>query len=156
MNANKFASILISLASLVAGCTTPTAPVVEQGQPISSNPDLSRYVHIELYSQIAGPAELPLQMRSKFVVSNAQFEVSQLDGRLVGRLHVQPEACRDDPNPYCERRFTINGRLQAMNTNLSCIVPVRNDSNVAYWTQTLSGVCQSPYGRAYTLQMFAR
>lgn len=95
-------------------------------------------------------------MRSKFLVGSAQFEVHQFDGSLVGRLHVQPETCRDDPDPYCERHFTISGRLQALGANLSCIVPVRNDANVGYWSQALSGLCRSQYGRAYTLQMFAR
>jgi hypothetical protein len=156
MRISKFSCPLIFLATLLAGCTTSPAPVVPHGQPISSTPDLSPYAHIELYAQNAGSAEPPLQMRSKFLVGSAQFEVSQLDGSPVGRLHVQPEACRDDPSPYCERRFTISGRLQAMNANLSCIVQVRNDSNVAYWSQTLSGLCQSQYGRVYTLQMFAR
>lgn len=156
MKIKRISYLLFFLATLVAGCTTPPAPAVAHGQPISSTPDLSPYAHIELYAQNAGPAERPLQLQSKFLVGSAQFEVSQLDGSPVGRLHVQPEACRDDPNPYCERRFTISGRLQAMSANLSCIVSVRNDANVAYWSQTLSGLCQSQYGRAYTLQMFAR
>ena len=156
MRISKLSYPLILLAVWLAGCATPPAPAVAPGQQISSTPDLSPYAHIELYAQNAGPAEQPLQMRSKFLVGSAQFEVSQLDGRPAGRLHVQPEACRDDPNPYCERRFTINGRLQAMGANLSCIVPVRNDANLAYWSQTLSGLCQNQYGRAYTLQMSTR
>ena len=69
---------------------------------------------------------------------------------------MQPEECRDDPSAGCERRFAINGRLQAFGANLSCLVPVRNDVNAGYGAQTLSGLCQSQYGRAYTLQMFPR
>lgn len=156
MRFSKLSCPLILLATWLAGCTTQSAPALAPGQPISSTPDLSPYAYIELYAQNSASDEPPLQMRSKFLVGSAQFEVSQLDGSPVGRLHVQPEACRDDPSPYCGRRFTISGRLQAMNANLSCIVQVRNDANVAYWSQTLSGLCQSQYGRAYTLQMFAR
>lgn len=147
---------LIILETLLAGCATPPDTGFAPGQPISSIPDLSPYTHIELYAQNAGPSEQPVLMRSKFLVGSAQFEVRQFDGSPVGRLHVQPETCRDDPDPYCERHFTISGRLQALGANLSCIIPVRNDANVGYWSQALSGLCQTQYGRAYTLQMFAR
>lgn len=97
-----------------------------------------------------------MQLQSQFANGQAQFEVTRPDGTPVGRLHVQADECRDDPSAGCERRFIITGRLQAFGANLSCVVPVRNDVNVGYGSQTLSGLCQSQYGRAYTLQMFPR
>ncbi|WP_374320774.1 hypothetical protein [Aquabacterium sp.] len=95
-----------------------------------------------------------MQLQAQFARGQAQFEVNRADGSTAGRLHVQPDECRDDPSAACERRFTINGRLQAFGATLSCIVPVRNDTAVGYGLQTLSGVCQSQYGRAYTIQLF--
>jgi hypothetical protein len=151
----------IVLGASLAGCVTPPAQQtpaasLPPGQVLSSSPDLSPYVRIELYAQGSGASEPPVQLRSQFAGGQAQFEVTRTDGTSAGRLHVQPDDCRDDANAACKRRFTINGRLQAFGANLSCVVPVRNDANVGYGSQTLSGLCQSQYGRAYTLQMFPR
>lgn len=152
-----------ALGASLIGCVAPPAQQSQSvptplppGQILSNVPDLSPYVRIELYAQGAGSSEPPVQLRSQFAGGQAQFEVTRADGSVAGRLHVQPDDCRDDSNAACERRFTINGRLQAFGANLSCIVPVRNDANVGYGSQTLSGLCQSQYGRAYTLQMFPR
>lgn len=149
---------LCILSTLFIGCasSSPQGSVVPAAPSVSVTPDLSRYVRLELYAQNAGPTEQSLQGQMQFLAGSAQFEVSRTDGTPMGRLHVQPESCRDDPSPYCLRSFVINGRLQAKGSNLSCIVPVRNDVNVGYLSQTLSGLCQSQYGRSYTLQMFAR
>jgi hypothetical protein len=146
------------LSTLIVGCASspPQGHDVSAASFVSATPDLSRYVRLELYAQNAGPTEQPLEGQMQFLPGSAQFEVSRTDGTPMGRLHVQPESCRDDPNPYCLRSFVINGRLQAKGANLSCTVPVRNDVNVGYLSQTLSGLCQSQYGRSYTLQMSAR
>lgn len=151
----------VVLGVSLTGCVTAPAqqsPAASAppSQILSATPDLSPYVRIELYAQGSGASEPPVQLRSQFATGQAQFEVVRADGSTAGRLHVQPDDCRDDPNAACERRFTINGRLQAFGANLSCVVPVRNDVNVGYGAQTLSGLCQSQYGRAYTLQMFPR
>lgn len=155
----KALSIAGTCAFLLAGCAVPTPPTVAQIPPPSAHtatPDLSAYVRFELYAQNAAPSDKPLGGSLKFQPEGARFDVFQMDGREMGRLHLQPDTCRDDPNPGCERRFLANGRLQALGSNLSCAVPVRNDVNVGYQSQTLSGLCQSQYGRAYTLQLFPR
>lgn len=149
------------LAASVVACGAqpehkPSAAFEPTGYALTTTPDLSPYVRIELYAQGANASAPPEQLLSQFVSGQAQFDVTRADGMSVGRLHVQPDDCRDDPNSACERRFTINGRLQALGANLSCVVPVRNDANVGYGSQTLSGLCQSQYGRAYTIQMFPR
>lgn len=150
----------VVLGAALAGCVAPPAqqpqvPPAPPGQMLSATPDLSPYVRIELYAQGAGSIESPVQLQSQFARGAAQFEVTRSDGSPAGRLHVQADECRDDPNAACERRFVINGRLQAFGANLSCVVPVRNDVNVGYGSQTLSGLCQSQFGRAYTLQLFS-
>ncbi len=151
----------VAFSASLTGCVTPPAQQspatpTPSGQMLSATPDLSPYVRIELYSQGSGSSEPPLQLQSQFARGQAQFAVTQPDGTPAGRLHVQTDDCRDDPNATCERRFVITGRLQALGANLSCVVPVRNDVNAGYGSQTLSGLCQSQYGRAYTLQMFPR
>ena len=152
---------LVALGASLTGCVAPPeqqspTPPTPPGQILSATPDLSPYVRMELYAQGTGSSEPPLQLQSQFARGQAQFEVTRADGSSAGRLHVQTDDCRDDPNAACERRFVITGRIQAFSANLSCVVPVRNDVNVGYSSQTLSGLCQSQYGRAYTLQMFPR
>lgn len=154
-------SLVLILAVSAAACgsqpgKTPEMTIDPMASTLSRTPDLSPYVRIELYAQGANATASPEYLLSQFSRGEAQFDVRRADGTLVGRLSVQPEECRDDPSAGCERRFAINGRLQAFGANLSCLVPVRNDVNAGYGAQTLSGLCQSQYGRAYTLQMFPR
>lgn len=141
-------------ALLLAGCAATTPPLATP--PHTVTPDLSAYVRFELYAQNSGPSDKPLSGHLAFRAEGARFDVFQLDGGEMGRLHLQPDTCRDDPSPGCERRFLANGRIQALGANLNCAVPVRNDVNVGYQRQTLSGLCQSQFGRAYTLQLFPR
>jgi hypothetical protein len=153
--------LFLTLTASVAACGTPpesrpSVALESTGRSLSATPDLSAYARIELYAQGANASTSPEQLLLQFVNGQAQFDVRRADGMPVGRLHVQPEDCRDALNAGCERRFAINGRLQALGVNLSCVVPVRNDSTVGYGLQTLSGLCQSQYGRAYTIQIFPR
>jgi hypothetical protein len=156
---NRKLSIL-ALTLLLGGCASPPPPpaLTPMSPPSahSATPDLSAYVRFELYAQNAGLSGRPLGGSLKFKPEGARIDAFLLDGSEIGRLHLQPDSCRDDPNPGCERRFLANGRLQALGANLSCAVPVRNDVNVGYQGQTLSGLCQSQFGRAYTLQLFPR
>lgn len=153
---------LVALSASLAGCYAPPpaqqSPVATPpaGELLSTTPELSPYVHIELYAQGSSSNEPPVQLQSRFASGQALFEVTRPDGSTSGRLYVQTDDCRDAPNVACERRFVITGRLQAFGVNLSCVVPVRNDVNVGYSTQTLSGLCQSQYGRAYSIQMSPR
>lgn len=152
-------SIAVTAFAVVGCATTTPPPVVSTPQPVNpltATPDLSAYVRFELYAQNSGPADKPLGGSLQFRRDGARLDVHQMDGSEMGRLHLQPDTCRDDPSPACERRFLANGRIQALGANLSCAVPVRNDVNVGYQAQTLSGLCQSQFGRAYTLQLFTR
>lgn len=155
--------MLKSIASLVllvltTACSAPPEKKTPEpvGQSLSTTPDLSLYTRVELYEQSAAATKSPVQFQVQLANGRSQLEVVSASGVSVGSLHVQPDDCRDDPSPTCERRFTINGRLQAFGVNLSCMVPVRNDVNVGYGFQTLSGICQSQYGRLYTIQIFPR
>lgn len=157
----KTTILLLTLSTLIGGCVSVPEQKVQAAKDVneralSTTPDLSPYVRIELFQQGASPSQPSEQFMSKFARGQAQFDVTRLDGTPVGRLSVQPDDCRDDPNASCDRRFLINGRLQALGSNLSCAVPVRNDTNVGYRLQTLSGLCQSQYGRSYTIHMFPR
>lgn len=155
LNEFKVRTVAVLVAAVVAGCAAPTPPApLPPPNPYTSAVDLTPYVRFELYTQNAGPTERPLGGNLKFRPDGARLDVFKLDGSEIGRLHLQPDTCRDDPNQECERRFLANGRIQALGANLSCAVPIRNDINVGYRAQTLSGLCQSQFGRSYTLQLF--
>ena len=154
-------SLVLVLALCVVGCGNqpgkrPDAKTASTASTQSRAPDLSSYVSIELYVHGGDKTAPPEYLRAQPSAGQAQFDVLRVDCTLVGRLNVQPEECHDDQGTGCERRFAINGRLQVFGATLSCFVPVRNVVNVGYGAQTLSGLYQSQYGRAYTLQMFPR
>lgn len=155
MNYFQVCSSAVLVAIFMTGCSAPTplAPSPPPS-PYTSVPDLAPYMRFELYAQKAGPSEKPLAGNLKFRPEGARLDFFKTDGTEIGRLHIQPDTCRDDPSPACERRFLVNGRIQALDANMSCAVPVRNDMNAGYRAQTLSGLCQSQFGRAYTLQLF--
>jgi hypothetical protein len=160
MKTSTISFVLILAASAVACVSQPEKKPATKtdltASSLSTTPDLSPYVRVELYAQGANASASPEYLLSQFSSGQAQFDVRRVDGTPVGRLSVQPEECRDDLSAGCERRFSINGRLQAFGASLNCLVPLRNDVNAGYGAQTLSGVCQSQYGRAYTLQMSPR
>ena len=92
----KALSIAGTCAFLLAGCAVPTPPTVAQIPPPSAHtatPDLSAYVRFELYAQNAGPSDRPLGGSLKFQPEGARFDVFQMDGREMGRLHLQPDTC---------------------------------------------------------------
>ncbi len=151
MKNNFLGFFVVTSCLLTTACSMPTPHA-----SVSVTPDLSRYTKFELYAPNAAPTDNRQQGQLQFLAASSQFEVYRTDGIAIGRLHVQPEECLDDPDTACQRRFVINGRLHSPQGNFSCVVPVRNDSNTGYQVQTLSGLCQSQYGRAYTLQIFAR
>ena len=152
---NDFFKPIVIISCLLTTACSVSAPWPDQYAKVSVTPDLSPYTQFELYAQNAAPTDTRQQGRLRFLVASSQFEAYRADGAAIGRLHVQPEECRDDPDAACQRRFVINGRLHSTQGNFSCVVPVRNDTNTGYQTQTLSGLCQSQYGRAYTIQIFA-
>lgn len=145
----------VAAACGLMGCAKPPPTTPPPTSPLTATPDMSAYVRFEIYAQSAGPSEKPLSGQLRFVREGARLDVFLSDGTEAGRLNLQPETCRDDPKPDCTRRFIANGRIQALGANLSCAVAIRNDVNFGYRSQALSGLCQSQFGRSYTLQLFA-
>lgn len=92
----------------------------------------------------------------QFQQSAALLELRSAQGATLGRLLLQPEACRDDASAACQRRFVASGRLEVFGTTVSCLVLVRNDVAVGYAGQALSGVCQDPYARTYAIHLYGR
>jgi hypothetical protein len=90
------------------------------------------------------------------VLDASHLELHVPSKGLIGQFHLQAEVCRDDPRPECERRFVATGRISALGLSMNCAVPIRNDSTIGYTRQTLSGICQSQYGRAYTLNLYSK
>lgn len=145
------------ISLFIGGCAQP--PVVSSAppNPLNSTPDLSAYTRFELFSQASvatGQSQTTGQLA--YLPGSSQFDVTDEAKVAVGRLHVQPDVCRDDSNPECQRRFTIAGRIQALGSSMNCTVPVRNDVALGYAQQTLSGVCQSQYGRSFTFNIYAK
>lgn len=158
-------SFFVALGSLMIGaCTSPppvsptanlVAPTVNSGL-LEVAPQLSRYTRFELVSQASGAgAEQKAAGSLDFKTGSASFEVHPEGNQAVSRLFVQPDACRDDPSPDCQRRFVVSGRLSALNTSLNCYIPVRNDTSAGYAGQSLAGICQDRNGRSFSITIFA-
>lgn len=144
----------LCIAGSIAQAQTPqSAQKIPAMSNINTTPDLSSYKRYEIYSQSTQSAQT--EGRLIFIKNAAQFEVITPDGGSIAHFSVQPDACRDDPSAECERRFVITGRLQAFSAYMNCSIPVRNDVNIGYKGQALSGVCQSQYGRTYTIQIYS-
>jgi hypothetical protein len=151
VRAIKRAPVSLFSVALIAGC----APLKPGG--LDSTPDLSGYSRFELFSQAAvASGQLQAEGTLKYKLNPSHFEVHIPSIGLIGRMHVQADACRDDPSPECQRRFVVTGRINALGSTMNCSVPIRNDSTVGYTRQTLSGICQNQYGRAYTLNLYSK
>lgn len=144
---------LCTVGSIVLAQAPQSAQRVSVATNVNSTPDLSLYKRYEIYSQSTQSAHT--EGRLNFIKNAAQFDVITPEGSPIVHFSVQPDACRDDPSAECDRRFVISGRIQAFNAYLNCSIPVRNDVNVGYKGQALSGLCQSQYGRTYTIQIYS-
>ena len=151
VRAIKGVPVSLFAVALIAGC----APLRPGG--LDSTPDLSIYSRFELFSQAAvASGQLQAEGTLKYKLNPSHFEVHIPSVGLIGRMHVQADACRDDPSPECQRRFVATGRISALDSTMNCTVPIRNDSTVGYTRQTLTGICQSQYGRSYTFHIYAK
>ena len=145
----KDAPVSLLVFALITGCATNLG--------IDSTPDLSSYSRFELFSQASVPSgQLQAEGTIEYKPEASHFELHIPTVGLIGRLHVQADACRDNPSADCQRRFVATGRFSALEVSMSCVVPIRNDSTMGYARQTLSGICQSQYGRAYTLNLYSK
>lgn len=124
---------------------------------LNSTPDLQRFNRFQLTAQSAsGSAALQQRLGTlEFKRAASLFEASN-PGGAADRLFVQPETCRDDASPDCLRRFVISGRLAIENTAVNCYVPIRNDSDLGYGSQSLTGICQDRHSRLFSLTIFSR
>lgn len=159
MNKARLVSLIASfcLSGAITGCAVES-PVIAQPSGLTATPDLSHYARFELYSQSAiASGQLQTQGKLLFKPEVSQFDIFlSPSASTVGSLHVQADSCRDDPSPDCQRRFVASGRFTALGATLNCTVPIRNDSTMGYAQQTLSGICQSQFGRAFTLHLLAQ
>lgn len=143
-----------AMCFLLSACqTNPAVNLVQQPQ-LNAAPDLSRYVRFELFSQAAvATGELQSTGLVQFSSTASHLTLLSSSRILLGTLHIQADECRDDPSPMCLRRFSAVGRVTALGSNLNCSIPIRNDTSIGYAGQTLVGICQSQFGRIYTLQI---
>jgi hypothetical protein len=148
--ATRFTVLAVAAGASLTACMT-TTPLER------ATPDLSAYNAFELFSQAAvATGKMQAEGSLQYLQEASQFEAYVGTSERVGRLHVQADGCRDNPSPECLRRFTASGRITAFESTLSCTVPIRNDSSLGYARQTLSGICQSQYGRTFTIHLFAK
>lgn len=153
MNMRKIFAITAVCFLLSACQTNPAVNVVQQPQ-LNSAPDLSRYVRFELFSQAAvATGELQSNGFVQFSPTASHLTLLSPSRAPLGVLHIQADQCRDDPSPMCLRRFSAVGMVTALGSSLSCSIPIRNDASIGYAGQTLVGICQSQFGRIFTLQI---
>lgn len=146
------AGCLLILA--LAGCETPPPP---PPPGLTTTPDLSGYSRFELFSQASvATGQLQAEGTLKFNPANSQFDVFAGASGQIGRFHVQVDACRDDPSPDCQRHYVAAGRIAVLGASMNCTVPIRNDSILGYAQQTFSGICQSQYGRTFTINLIGK
>jgi hypothetical protein len=150
--------LLISCAS-----TAPPPPpsstvaVTPPGEFLELAPALSRYANFELIANFTATNQIEKTSGlANYDQSSVTFRLTKAPDNLVGRLFVQPQTCRDDPNPSCKRQYAITGEINALGSRLNCFIPIRNDALTGYAGQSLTGICQDPYGRSFTLTLFGR
>jgi len=144
--------LLSSLIAIlpISGCATH-----KPSGMLEVAPQLSHYSRFELYSQSSTAAEQRATGSIDFNNNSSAFDLHIEGNHDAEHLFVQPEACRDDPSPDCQRHFTVSGRITALGTSMSCFIPVRNDTSIGYYGQTLAGICQDKNGRSFTMSIFA-
>lgn len=146
-----------AISIFIYGCAQPPEVSVAQPDPLNNTPDLSAYTRFEIFSQSSvATGQSQAVGHLVYQPKSSQFDVFDEAKVMVGRLHVQPDACRDDPSQECRRRFTIAGRIQSFGASMNCTAPVRNDIAYGYAQQTVSGICQNQYGRSFTLNIYAK
>lgn len=147
-------SALFSCAQSQLPLPSASPPAPSVASTLSNTPDLSPYTRFEAFSQ-SSDATGATEVRGslKFLPSGAYFELTDASNAELGVLNVQPDTCRGDPSPSCERSFVINGRIKTALGTLNCIIPVRNDTAMGYAQQALSGVCRTQFGRSLTVNL---
>jgi len=136
---------------IMSGCAAP-----KPSNLVELAPKLTHYSRFELFSQSSTAVGQRATGSLEFNNNSAAFDLHISGSQSVEHLFVQPEACRDDPSPDCKRRFTISGQMTALGTSMSCFIPVRNDTSIGYFGQTLAGICQDRYGRLFTISIYAK
>ena len=151
--------MVLGIAMLMSACTTPQ-PTPPQSLPppnelLELSPVLSHYGNFELSSNTTSTKQpQKLTGNISFSSDSVSFVVSENPDRVIGRLFVQPEVCRDDPSSDCMRHYVISGKILALDADLHCYIPIRNDTLTGYVGQSLTGICQDPYGRSFSITLF--
>ncbi len=147
---------------LLSACTAPQpepppAEVVAASK-LNNTPQLTRFNRFELDLQGGGTSNAELKAAGSLIyqASAAAFDVETLEAKNIGRLFVQPDACRDDVSEACARRFVISGRLSAFKSTVNCYIAVRNDTALGYEGQSLTGLCQDRNSRSYAITLYSK
>ncbi|MFA6970544.1 MAG: hypothetical protein WC208_03995 [Gallionella sp.] len=146
----------ISSLTLTACASASSVSATKNGGVIDVSPKMAHYTQFNLVSQSSGAAEE--QKISGVLIykpASAYFEAHADGNTSVDRLFIQPDACRDDISPDCQRHFIISGRLTAFNTSLNCYIQVRNDTSTGYAGQSIEGICQDRNRRSFAITLFA-
>jgi hypothetical protein len=147
---------LLSIA-ILQGCAVSQNGIAPILPTMDATPDLSARARFDMNATASsGGKILSMEGGVQFQPGAALLELRSEQGMSLGRLLLQPEACRDDASAACQRRFVASGRLQAFGISVSCLVPIRNDVAIGYAGQALSGVCQDQYGRSYAIHLYGR
>jgi hypothetical protein len=159
-----FFSVISSLTLTACASIAPVAVTQNPSNIVVANklasdidvaPKLAAYTQFDLVSQSSGAAEeQKVSGVLSYKATAAYFEAHTNGNTSVDRLFVQPDACRDDASPDCQRRFVISGHLTAFNTSLNCYIQVRNDTSVGYSGQSIMGICQDRNRRSFAITLF--
>ncbi|MEI7456601.1 MAG: hypothetical protein WCK93_07715 [Nitrosomonadales bacterium] len=152
-------SLMLTVISslLLTACASASSVSAKQNiGVIDVSPKMAHYTQFDLVSQSSGSAEeQKISGTLLYKPTSAYFEVRTNENSNVDRLFIQPDECRDDASPDCQRRFVISGRLAAFKTSLNCYIQVRNDTSTGYSGQSIAGLCQDRNRRSYSITLFA-
>lgn len=135
---------------LMVGCAAP-----KPSDKLIVAPQLSHYSRFEIFPESSNATEQRATGTLDFNAYSASLELHIKDSQAIEHLFVQPETCRDDPSPDCKRRFAISGRITALGVPMNCYIPIRNDTSIGYYGQTLTGLCRDRNGRSFAISIFS-
>ena len=136
--------------AFVLSATVCISSCASAAESLNPTPDLTPYTSFSIHSSGAASNFQQLSGATSFNRGSSVISLSASNGQ-IGQLTVQPEQCRDDDRLECQRRFTAAGQIAAFDTQINCYIQIRNDTEIGYQKQPLSGICQDRYNRSFAI-----
>jgi hypothetical protein len=119
-------------------------------------PNLAKYTKFDIISQIeSSGVSTNIEGAVVFYERGTFFDVTISNGPSLGKLFFEPDACKNDPNPYCQRNFVIAGLISTNGGKFKCFISTRKDKMVSSISQPLVGRCQDDSARISTIHLYS-